>query len=298
MWSGFQRCFSLFLMFGSVCTFLQIAFVPGAKAEPNKPYVVVSIEPLAKIARELLGESAEIEVLLPQGANPHQYALKFSDLARIKAANLVVWNGPALEPYLQRIITKAAVPNISFQALNVSKGASAHQDGTGLQSDHTHIDPHYWLSPQKSLGLALAIAKQLAVPEGAVESYRDSQLNLVRKWSPQLTNKKLAVYHDGYKHLAQAFGFEVVAAVSAGEGKGVSIAKRLVLSKQMKLASCLLAEPYSDASRAKQLGLQEGLKLVWLDPLSNEGSERDYHPWMNHLAEQLATCFSDGLSRQ
>lgn len=317
MWSKFQRCVSLLLIWAALITSSLLVFIPVSSANSAKPYVVVSIEPLAKITRELLGDSADIEVLLPQNANPHQYALKFSDLARIKAASLVVWNGPALEPYLQGVITKAGVPNISFQSLSLSQDADVHEnpseENSGLeesslekkpyideashQASHAYNDPHYWLSPQESLGLAQAIADQVGLPAQKLRSYRDSQQRLLAEWLPQLEGKRVAVYHDGYSHLAQAFGFEIVAAVSAGEGKGVSIAKRLKLSKQMKEASCLIAEPYSDAKRATQLSRQEGLKLVWLDPLSSQSSGGEYHPWVSHLVTQLMTCFTEGVSR-
>ncbi|GAA6151464.1 metal ABC transporter substrate-binding protein [Pseudoteredinibacter isoporae] len=269
MWSSLQRLVLLFLM-----------ALPASWADEEKPKVLASIEPLAKIARELLGDSAEVEVLLPAGANPHQYALKISDLARIKSASLLIWNGPGLEPYLSVAVDKTDVAHINFQS------DTSHNSGL-------HEDPHYWLSPRRASAMAAAMAQHLNLSEQQLQAYQDEQDALLKRWQARLAGKKLAVYHDGYDHLAKPFGLEVLAAVSAGEGKGISIAKRIQLKSQLKAASCLLAEPYSEAERARQLASQEGLKLVWVDPLANEGGESFYHPWMESMMSNLSHCFDD-----
>ncbi len=270
MWSSLQRMILLFLL-----------GLPASWADEEKPRVLASIEPLAKIARELLGDYAKVDVLLPAGANPHQYALKISDLARIKSSSLLIWNGPRLEPYLRAAIDKTSVDHISFHPSGDDKSVTLHED------------PHYWLSPERASTMAVSIAEYLGIPEQQLQAYQVRQEALLQRWRSRLQGRRLAVYHDGYEHLAKPFGFEVLAAVSAGEGRGLSIAKRLKLSKQLKAASCLLAEPYSEAERARVLAEQEGLKLVWIDPLSNQNTEPLYHPWMESMMQDLSGCFED-----
>jgi len=267
MWSSLQRLLLLFCL-----------GLPASWAEGEKPVVLASIEPLAKIARELLGDQAKVDVLLPAGANPHQYALKISDLGRIKSASLLIWNGPALEPYLQRAIAKTAVADVHFE-------------DSQLAHTELHRDPHYWLSPLQAMLMAEGIVEKLALPASALQSYKAGQLALLERWREPLAAKSVAVYHDGYSHLAEAFDINVVAAASAGEGKGISLAKRLELREQLRDAPCLLAEPYSEANRAKRLAEQEGLPLVWLDPLANSSAEQLYHPWMEAMLTQLSGCF-------
>lgn len=267
MWSSLQRLLLLFCL-----------GMPASWAEGEKPVVLASIEPLAKIARELLGDRARVEVLLPAGANPHQYALKISDLGRIKSASLLIWNGPALEPYLQRAIAKTAVADVHFEDPLLT-----HAD--------LHRDPHYWLSPLQAMLMAEGIVEQLALPASALQAYQEKQQELLARWREPLAAKSIAVYHDGYSHLAEAFDINIVAAASAGEGKGISLAKRLELRTKLRDAPCLLAEPYSEANRAKRLAEQEGLPLVWLDPLANSSAEELYHPWMEVVLTQLSGCF-------
>ncbi|MBB6520121.1 metal ABC transporter substrate-binding protein [Pseudoteredinibacter isoporae] len=274
MWSSLQRFVLLFLM-----------GLPASWADEGKPKVLASIEPLAKIARELLGDSADVEVLLPAGANPHQYALKISDLARIKSSTLLIWNGPRLEPYLKAAVAKTAVAHINFHSSQGGKASALHED------------PHYWLSPERASAMAAAMAHHLGLPEQHIQEYQLEREALLERWKTRLAGKKLAVYHDGYEHLAAPFGFEVLAAVSAGEGKGISIAKRLKLKQELKAASCLLAEPYSEAERAKLLAEQEGLKLVWIDPLAHQAPEPFYHPWMERMMSDLSGCFEDLTER-
>ncbi|WP_299980307.1 metal ABC transporter substrate-binding protein [uncultured Pseudoteredinibacter sp.] len=267
MWSSLQRLLLLFCL-----------SLPASWAASEKPVVLASIEPLAKIARELLGDRADVEVLLPAGANPHQYALKISDLGRIKSASLLIWNGPALEPYLQRAIVKTGVLDVHFEDPQL-----VHTD--------LHQDPHYWLSPLQAMQMAEGIVEHLSLPASLLQAYQAEQLALLARWREPLAARSVAVYHDGYSHLAEAFDIHIVAAASAGEGKGISLAKRLELRSKLQAAPCLLAEPYSEANRAKRLAEQEDLPLVWLDPLANSSSERLYHPWMEAMLTQISGCF-------
>ena len=74
----------------SVC-----ALVGSARAD-----VVTSIRPLGFIAAAIADGVMPTQVLLPDGASPHDYALKPSDIKRLRDADLVVWIGPEMESFL------------------------------------------------------------------------------------------------------------------------------------------------------------------------------------------------------
>ena len=67
-------------LFGAVASsVLSATMVSTANAD-----VVTSIRPLAFIAAGIADGVTETQVLLPDGASPHDYALKPSDLKKIK----------------------------------------------------------------------------------------------------------------------------------------------------------------------------------------------------------------------
>lgn len=83
-----------FLCKAAVATVLTTTLLPMANAD-----VVASIRPLAFIAAGIADGVTGTQVLLPDGASPHDYALKPSDLKKIKQADLFVWVGPELEMF-------------------------------------------------------------------------------------------------------------------------------------------------------------------------------------------------------
>lgn len=271
---------SQFLRLCVVC----VLALPGLSAAQAKPTVLASIEPLALIAKELLGDRANVETLLPKGANPHQYALNIRDLKKIRSAQLLLWNGPVLEPYLSKSFKSLALENVSFPEL------------LGLHPDHAHRhDPHYWLGPQNALKMAAQISDRLMMDADVFEAFARRQNELMSKWHAKMaphSQQGLGVYHDGYSHLLGAFDLSQLAAVSAGEGRPISVKERIQIQQALKgKASCLVAEPYSEAQAAEKVAQKLGLNVIWLDPLASDVEVGGYHDWLDALLTDLLMCF-------
>ncbi|MEK6213069.1 MAG: zinc ABC transporter substrate-binding protein, partial [Vibrio fluvialis] len=72
--------------------------------------ILTSIKPIQMITHELTAEVSEPDVLLSANASPHDYALRPSDVKRIHQASLVIWFGPDLEPFLEKVLSSH--PNV------------------------------------------------------------------------------------------------------------------------------------------------------------------------------------------
>ncbi|KAA9001683.1 zinc ABC transporter substrate-binding protein ZnuA [Affinibrenneria salicis] len=116
--------------------------------------VLTSIRPLGFIAAAIADGVTTTEVLLPDGASPHDYALRPADVQRLKSAQLVIWIGPEMETFLTkpisqldsgRQITLAELPAI--RALLVKESAHAHHAEAGEQHDH---DAHQHADAQQT----------------------------------------------------------------------------------------------------------------------------------------------------
>lgn len=62
--------------------------------------VVTSIRSLGFIVVAITDGVTPVKVILPDGASPHNYSLRPSDILRIQHADLLVWVGPELETFL------------------------------------------------------------------------------------------------------------------------------------------------------------------------------------------------------
>ncbi|MCY3652348.1 MAG: metal ABC transporter substrate-binding protein, partial [bacterium] len=66
--------------------------------------VIATTTILGDLVANIVGSDAEVEVLLPPGADPHDYQISSSDAARIYEADLVVANGLSLEEGILAIL--------------------------------------------------------------------------------------------------------------------------------------------------------------------------------------------------
>ncbi|MDX5626625.1 MULTISPECIES: zinc ABC transporter substrate-binding protein ZnuA [unclassified Brenneria] len=125
----------------------------GASINTASADVVTSIRPLGFIASAITAGITPTEVLLPNGASPHDYALRPSDVQRLQSAELVVWVGPEMEAFLgkplsqiapAKQITLAELPAIKAALVKEAKHHHDHDDNDhGEQEDDAHHDEHH-----------------------------------------------------------------------------------------------------------------------------------------------------------
>ena len=168
-----------------------------AVAAPN---VVTDIAPINGIASIVMGDLGTPEVLIPLGADAHDYALRPSDAGRLANADLVIWVGEGLTPWLlksmetlgddatilelldtegweKRDISKSQDDHDDHDNHDDHKDDEDHTDHEGHDDhkdhddheehddhaghDHGDVDPHGWLSPTVAAVWANHIATAL-----------------------------------------------------------------------------------------------------------------------------------------
>lgn len=121
-------------------------FFAGISAESAQAAVVSSVRPLAFIAAAIADGVTSTEVLLPDGASPHDYALRPSDVQRLQSADLIIWVGPEMEAFLTKpLASHAASQQIALASLPAIQNAlikeSEHdEDEHSDEAGHEHHD--------------------------------------------------------------------------------------------------------------------------------------------------------------
>ena len=69
-------------------------------AQAEAPRVATDIAPVQSIAARVMAGIGTPDLVIPPGASPHGYALRPSEARALQDADLVVWIGPALTPWL------------------------------------------------------------------------------------------------------------------------------------------------------------------------------------------------------
>ncbi|WP_445493602.1 zinc ABC transporter substrate-binding protein ZnuA [Photorhabdus sp. SF281] len=298
---------------------IATVFMSGTIQSANAD-VVTSIRPLGFIAAAITEGVTDTQVLLPDGASPHDYALKPSDLKKINQADLFVWVGPDMEIFLSKPLTKvpqdkqlvlAQLPAIKPLLLKNDEDlqASNHDNQEEDHEHHSHgeYNMHIWLSPEIAKQAAQGIHDQLLARYPQKKAALDVNL---RKFNVHLaqTDKNIAnilklahgrgyfVFHDAYGYFEQHYGltplghFTINPEIQPGAKKLHHIRTQLVEQK----AACIFAEPQFRPTVINAVAKNTGVRMGTLDPLGGRIvlDKDSYMKFITQLSEQYASCLN------
>jgi zinc transport system substrate-binding protein len=89
----------------SALAVLPLTAVPAAA---DVPRVAADIAPVHSLVAQVMGDLGEPALIVRPGASPHGYALRPSEAAAVQEADLVVWIGPRLAPWLDESMATLA----------------------------------------------------------------------------------------------------------------------------------------------------------------------------------------------
>lgn len=128
-------------------------FAAPSRAEP--PTVATDIVPVQGLVDRVMAGVGEAGLILPPGASPHGYAMRPSEARRLARADLVIWIGPGLTPWLERSLASLSpdsarlvlsdVPGtrlLAARTLEDFGSAATDGDGHGHEGAHEHEDDH------------------------------------------------------------------------------------------------------------------------------------------------------------
>ncbi|MBI4609051.1 MAG: zinc ABC transporter substrate-binding protein [Candidatus Rokubacteria bacterium] len=283
--------------FASVVVLVLLAAPPAWGGGPI-PVVTASTD-LKALVEVVGGDQVQVESLAPPLHDPHAVEVKAGQLARLKAAALLVRIGLDHEPWLTRVLRSINDPRLvrgSPHYLDASKGIQLLQAETPRvrpeRGVHLHGfgNTHYWLDPENARAITGAILEALsalAPTEGPrFEANRAEFLKRLdaglERWARAMApyrGTRVVVVHETWPYFAWRFGLVVVAAVEPTPGMPPSPSYLAALTQKMREAGVklLIAEPSSNVSVVSQVAARSGARAVTLIPsVGGDPAARDY----------------------
>ncbi len=295
---------------------LGLLALPAAAKAPD---VVTDFQITGALVQEVMGDLGRVEVLLPAGADAHDYQLRPSQARSLQNAGLTVWVGPAFAPWMERAVHSAAQGGESLALLNVEGtfqlpiGDAAHEhehehDGHEHEHEHDHgpIDPHAWLAPQNAQLWLSVIAAELgridpdnaaaysANAEAASARIETLGTDLQTTLEP-LKGRNFVVQHDAYRYFTHAFGLNDAIAVTLSDASAPSAAALRKISDELADLQVICAFPEVNHDDRLLRAAIEGTDVRLGAPLDPEGSRVEagsdlYARMLSALAQNLADC--------
>ncbi|MBU9820534.1 zinc ABC transporter substrate-binding protein ZnuA [Rahnella sp. Lac-M11] len=293
---------------------LAAAILSSGAVYSAQAAVLASVRPLGFIAAAIADGVMPTDVLLPDGASPHDFALRPSDIQRMRTADLVVWVGPEMEAFMTKSVAQlppnrqveiAALPAVKPMLIKGSDDDEHDHDHDDGDHHHGEYNMHVWLSPEIARETAIVIHNKLVqlVPQKKQqldanlshfeEGLTKADKNLGSILQP-VQGKGYFVFHDAYGYFEKHFGlsplghFTINPEIQPGAQRLHLIRTQLVEQK----ATCVFAEPQFRPAVITAVAQGTKVRMGTLDPLGSGivlGAD-SYVNFLSQLTNQYLSC--------
>ena len=204
-----------------ICLLLPFLFGCGSEQpahDEGKFRVMCTTGIVADLVRMVGGSSVEVGALMGPGVDPHLYKATSGDLAKLREADLVVYNGLHLEGKLSDVLSGLA----DRQAV-IALADGIPKDALLVVDDHSGVnDPHIWfdvsLWSQAAAFVGETLSSHLPGQEDSIRlrvaAVQDSLLDLhdwVMKKVQEIPDSQrvMITAHDAFGYFGRAYNIEV-----------------------------------------------------------------------------------------
>ena len=203
------------------------------------PVVFVTTGILGDITENVVGDLAEVEVLLPPSGDPHDFEPSAQQVAAMTEADLVIANGLGLEEGLASTLESVEADGVQVFELGEELspiplgGSGDPHEGEGADVDHDGTagsdDPHVWMDPDRMATASVLIAQEVAAAtdldgqvlaeqasayaEEIVAADEEIQSTLAVIPDPE---RLLVTNHEVFGYFAERYAFEIIGVVIPG----------------------------------------------------------------------------------
>ncbi len=280
-----------------LASFGLIGFVPLADAQPEPVlHVAVSLDSLGGIVDVVGRNNVGIDVLLPEGVEPHAAQLPQSAIDAASSADLLVLTGHFT--WEEDLANQTGTPFITLQdyeEFGAELSPLPGNRGAGDSHDHGNGNLHsYWLLPKNAIAIANATKTSLT---NLAPSYADIWAAAFEEFVEKVENFKVlvsgfddeihfsdltaVVVFPAEAYIAEAFDIEVKAVLQ--EGDNIFIAGTALLDVQAALVNGSIdiilgsdiAQLQAGGELAIQLAEDTGAQIIWWRTTFSSGAS-DY----------------------
>jgi zinc/manganese transport system substrate-binding protein len=267
----------------------------------DRPLVIATTTILGDIVTQTAGAAVQVEVLMPVGADPHDFAISARQAAHLRDASLVVANGVGLEEALLDVIDAAEQDGIEVmrvgellnpQPFVAGPAAGAEGDAGSSASDGSEesLDPHVWMDPVRMADAVDLIAERLSSSTGAdvaasAAAYRSRILELNDEIARLIDGvptdrRKMVTNHFSFGYFATRYGITLLgtvipAATTGAETSAADFAALvdLLKSEGVSVVFASVTEPTTLADAlAEEVGYEVKVVKLYTGSLGEAGS--------------------------
>lgn len=286
----------------------------AVKNEETKPSITVSIFPLKEFAEEIAGDKVDINCLVPNNMEPHDYEPKTKDFEKLINSDAFIYNGLGLEEWVEKV--NEVIKNEDVLIVDSSKNVDSitiedenheeeHNHDNEEEHDHEHgaIDPHSWLSLKEAQVQSEAIKDTLIEIDPENKAYYEQNYNefkqklddLYNKYNEKfqtLQNKNFITDHAAFGYLCRDFGLEqksVENVFGEGEPTPKQLENLVNFCKENNITT-IFSESLASPKVSETLAAEVGAKVIPIYTLESQEDNKSYLEAMEYNLNQIYNC--------
>jgi zinc transport system substrate-binding protein len=249
----------------------------------GKPQVIASIYPLMYVTQQVAGDLADVVVLTPITAEPHDYELTPRQMASLTGAELVVYQ-QGVDAAVDEAVAGASPGHVietgSLVRLMPANGEDTAEYASSGSGAAYLYDPHTWLDPTNMATFATAIADELASLDPAdaagyqanADAFNTQMTSLDDEITAGLTNCRTTTFmttHAAFGYFAARYGLTqlAIAGISPDDEPSPRQLGELSLEAAQNGLTTVFYETMVSPDYAKTMAYDLGLKTDVLDPI-------------------------------
>lgn len=288
----------------------------GDESADGRLTIVATTTILGDVVTNIVGEGAEVEVVMPRGADPHDFQPSAAQVATINSADLVVANGLGLELGLEDVLAAAVSDGVRVleigPALDPLPLAEGELGDEGHDDEHGSLDPHIWFDPLRMAQGARLIGDELAMIDEGIDwqaradeyaaSLADLDRELVEMFdSIDRRRRSLVTSHEALGYFAARYGFTIIGTIvpggsTLGDPSSEALAELVAAMEAHQVSAIFTDSTQSSAlaeAIAEELGVPVAVVSLYTGSLGDPGSGADTLVGMLRTnAERIASALN------
>ena len=270
----------------------------------NKIQIVATLFPQYDFAKQIVGDKADVKLLLSSGIETHNYEPTAKDMITIlNSSDMFLYNGTQLEPWTKNIVDnlkeyKCNIVNISngIELIELDEFEEKNINLEIIEEEHEEehseeiYDEHIWMNPNNAIIMIDNILKAICeidtnnieYYEKNAENYKNEILELDKQIKNILndTNRReIAIGGEfAYAYLVDTYDLKFISVYNnCGEGEDPSIArvKSIIDYINKYNMPVVYYEELSEGTVAKMIAEETKAKPLILYSIHNGDVEKD-----------------------
>ena len=261
----------------------------AAPREDGALKVVATTGIIADLVRQVGGQRVEVESILPNNADPHDFEPRPEDIIKVEDADAVFTHGLHLDEWAIDLIDNSGT---DAQVFVVTDGIETLESE---EEEFAEGDPHVWFDPTRTQQMVANIANGLSeVDSDGADSY-EQRVAIYQQQLAQLDQeimeriglipgdqRKIVTNHDALGYYADRYGLTIVGTVFPGSDTrsepSAQEVVELVDAIQQQGVKAVFAENTVSPTIAEQLASEAGVQVIddlYTDSLGDAASGAD-----------------------